>query len=101
MLSVQEERQVQAVCVDRSEHQPALSSHQKFRKASALVGRIAGVLSEVSTAKFHDRMIVLDLLQRSMNGEEVSRGGSAVPIAPFCALACCTKLRTNGNLHEN
>ncbi|KAL1445506.1 hypothetical protein MTO96_044980, partial [Rhipicephalus appendiculatus] len=39
---------------------------------SALMGRIAGVLSEVSTAKFHDRMIVLeDLLQCWMNDEKV------------------------------
>lgn len=82
-LLLDESRQPEAVCVDRREQEPALSSHQKFRKASGLAGRIAGVLSEVSTAKFHNIMAVLEaLLQHWMNDEEVHLTREEYPLAP-------------------
>lgn len=83
MLFMQESRQTDPVHVDRTEHQPALSSHQKFRKASVLVGRIAGVLSEVSTANFRKIIVVLEtLLQHWVNDEEVHLAAEESPLVP-------------------
>lgn len=83
MLFMQESRQTDPVHVDRTERQPDLSSHQKSRKASVLVGRIAGVLSEVSTAKFRKRIVVLEtLLQHWVNDEEVHLAAEERPLVP-------------------
>lgn len=57
--------------VDRQEHSQILSSHQKFRKASAVVSRIAGVVSEISMPKVLERIEVLEALLHHLMRDDI------------------------------
>lgn len=72
VLLAAEQEEPEPVIVDKQDSRPILSSHQKFRKASMVAGRIAGVMSEVSMAEFQRRMETLEnLLQHWMVGNDV------------------------------
>ncbi|KAH9366302.1 hypothetical protein HPB48_000620 [Haemaphysalis longicornis] len=62
VLLAAEQEEPEPFIVDKQDSRPILSSHQKFRKASMVAGRIAGVVSEVSMAEFQRRMETLENL---------------------------------------
>ncbi|KAL1429650.1 hypothetical protein MTO96_015918 [Rhipicephalus appendiculatus] len=56
--------------IDNAKKQPILSSHQKYRKAAAVAGKIASIVSEVSSPKFRERLEILEALLKHWSLDE-------------------------------
>ncbi|KAH7981420.1 hypothetical protein HPB49_023993 [Dermacentor silvarum] len=56
--------------IDKVEKWPILSSHQKYRKAAAVAGKIASTVSEVAMPKFQERLGILEALLRHWSLDE-------------------------------
>lgn len=72
MLLTEDHEEPEPLYVDRQEHRPILSSHQKTWKALAVLGRITGIVSEVPMPKFPKRMEIFEaLLHHWMDDDDV------------------------------